>query len=574
MLISRACGLAAISMMLLCPELAPETMAQAVPVGANEVIPFTVTARGAWSPTVSYVLDDLVTSRGSSWRARRASLNKVPGQTSPSTALDWEAFAVGFNPRGAWTSSVTYQPNDVVLYLSSTWRSKLTGLNKVPGVATSHWEQLAAKGATGATGAKGATGATGAKGATGATGAKGATGATGATGPQGPAGPNSVADGTASAPSIHFTSSTGTGIFSPSTGKIALVEGGNLFLHNIGNFNTALGFDALDFNTTGFKNIALGDAALFSNTIGNNNLALGPSALFSNTTGSSNAAVGLNALFSNTTGILNTAVGISGLGLNTSGGNNTAVGYSALFSNTTGGSNLAVGYAALLNNTTGNSNIAVGYNAGFNPTAPSSSIFIGNNGAAADTNVIKIGTQGTQTKAFIAGIRGVTTGSNNGVAVLVDSNGQLGTVSSSRRYKDDIQPMGDVSAALNKLRPVTFRYKKLYDDGSKPIQYGLIAEEVAEVLPDLTVFNADGQPETVKYHLLPALLLNEYQRQQKIIALQAEQAQQQRKTIQSQAEQMAALERRFSALEARLAATLQTAAQPDILRVGAAPQRR
>jgi hypothetical protein len=193
---------------------------------------------------------------------------------------------------------------------------------------------------------------------------------------------------------------------------------------------------------------------------------------------------------------------------------------------------------------------------------------------AADTTTIKIGTQGTQTKGFIAGIRGVTTGSNNAIAVLIDSNGQLGTVSSSRRYKDDIQPMGDVSAALLKLRPVTFRYKKPYDDGSKPIQYGLIAEEAAEVFPDLTVFNADGTPETVKYHLLPALLLNEYQRQQKIIALQAEQAQQQRKTIQAQAEQMAALERRFSALEARLAAALQTAAQPVILRVGVTPQGR
>ncbi len=158
-----------------------------------------------------------------------------------------------------------------------------------------------------------------------------------------------------------------------------------------------------------------------------------------------------------------------------------------------------------------------------------------------------------QTKTFIAGIRGRTTGVNDAVTVLIDSNGQLGTVSSSRRYKEDIQSLGDVSAALMQLRPVTFRYKQPYDDGDKPIQYGLIAEEVAEVLPDLAVFNADGQTETVKYHLLPPFLLAGYQRQQQTIEAQAEQIGVLTERDQQQAEKIASLERRLSGIEAALA---------------------
>ena len=189
-----------------------------------------------------------------------------------------------------------------------------------------------------------------------------------------------------------------------------------------------------------------------------------------------------------------------------------------------------MGNTALGANSTGSSNIALGQNAGSNPTAPSNSIFIGNSGLAADTTTIKIGTQGTQTTAFMAGIRGVTTAQPMPFRCWSTSTGQLGTVSSSRRYKEDIEPMADVSAALLKLRPVTFRYKQPYADGEKPIQYGLIAEEVAEVLPELAVFNQDGTPETVKYHLLPSLLLNEYQGQQRTIERQEQ-------TIRSQTEQ-------------------------------------
>jgi hypothetical protein len=211
-----------------------------------------------------------------------------------------------------------------------------------------------------------------------------------------------------------------------------------------------------------------------------------------------------------------------------------------------------VGQSALSANTTGTNNIAIGRLAGLQPTGSTSSIFIGNQGFAGDTATIKIGTQGTQATAFMAGISGVTVA--NSAAVLIDtSTGQLGTVSSSRRYKADIQPMGDASSSLMRLRPVTFHYKKPYDDGTNAIQYGLIAEEVAEVLPGLAVFNKDGQPETVKYHLLPGLLLNEVQKQQKIIA--------------SQAEQMAALRQDVDNLRALVASSLKTVAQHATARI-------
>jgi hypothetical protein len=140
---------------------------------------------------------------------------------------------------------------------------------------------------------------------------------------------------------------------------------------------------------------------------------------------------------------------------------------------------------------------------------------------------------------FPNGVRGVTTGSGDAVNVVIDSNGQLGTISSSRRFKEDIHDMGDASRGLMRLRPVTFRYKKPFDDGSKPIQYGLIAEEVAEVYPDLVAHSADGQIETVKYQVVEAMLLNEVQQQQADIrALQL---------------QNNDLQRRLASLEAALA---------------------
>jgi len=163
----------------------------------------------------------------------------------------------------------------------------------------------------------------------------------------------------------------------------------------------------------------------------------------------------------------------------------------------------------------------------------------------------------TGTGIFLSGVNGTTTGQNNAVSLLIDSNGQIGTVSSSRRYKEDIHDMADASRNLLRLRPVTFRYKKPFADGSKPIQYGLIAEEVAEVYPDLVAYGSDGQIETVKYQLLPTMLLNEVQRQDRTIAEQQRLLAEQVSTIERQARQIEAVNAKLaeiSSLEARLAA--------------------
>jgi hypothetical protein len=226
-------------------------------------------------------------------------------------------------------------------------------------------------------------------------------------------------------------------------------------------------------------------------------------------------------------------VGFGPLSLDTTGFFNTAVGSRALASNTIGDVNTAVGGEALLNNINGRNNIALGVDAAVNVAGGNSNnIHIGSMGATSDNGAIRIGDPANQTSFFAAGVRGVTTGSNNAVAVVIDSNGQLGTVSSSQRFKEDIQDMGDVSRSLLHLRPVIFRYKKPFADGSKPIQYGLIAEEVAEVYPDLVARSANGQIETVKYQVLDSMLLNEVQRQQR---------------------QIEALEKRLAELEAALA---------------------
>jgi hypothetical protein len=221
---------------------------------------------------------------------------------------------------------------------------------------------------------------------------------------------------------------------------------------------------------------------------------------------------------------------------------NTASGVYALGNNTSGNDNTASGEYALLGNTTGDGNIAIGYDAGVNVTNTSNNIEIGNLGSATDSGVIRIGTAGTQTSAFIAGIWGATTQSSGAVPVLVDSNGNLGVMSSSRRYKEDIQDMAEASSGLLRLRPVTFHYKKPYSDGSQPVQYGLIAEEVAEVYPDLVAHSADGQIETVKYQVLDSMLLNELQKQSATIAAQKEQIEDQQQQIRSLAERLTKLE--------------------------------
>ena len=274
--------------------------------------------------------------------------------------------------------------------------------------------------------------------------------------------------------------------------------------------NTALGDNALSSNTTGFFNTAVGFDALRSNTTGFLNTAVGTFSLDLNTSGSLNTAVGTGSLPVNTTGNTNTAMGVEALNRNTTASANTAVGYEALAFTTTGGNNTALG-ANSLGTTTGTNNIAIGVFAGTNIGSGSYNIDIGNRAPGNESNTIRIGDITKQTATFIAGIDGAT--SSSGVAVYVNSSGQLGTLTSSVRFKEDVESMGEASDALMKLRPVTFHYKSPYDDGSHILQYGLIAEEVAKVYPGLVQYDAKGQPFTVRYHEINVMLLNEIQKQ-------------------------------------------------------------
>ena len=288
-------------------------------------------------------------------------------------------------------------------------------------------------------------------------------------------------------------------------------------------FNTAEGTDALQSLTSGVSNTAIGAGAHFSNTTGNDNTAngfgalahdttgsintaLGFQALFFNATGFENAATGWRALFGNTTGFHNTANGFQALFSNTTGNHNTADGDIALLHNTTGNFNTAAGAHTLLNNTTGSSNIAVGINAGSNLTIGNNNIDIGNGGVAGESATTRIGTAGTQARTFIAGVSGVAVA---GSTLVVNSSGQLGVAASSERFKDEIKPMNKASEAILALQPVTFRYKKNIDPDGVP-QFGLVAEEVAKVNPDLVTRDADGKVYTVRYEAVNAMLLNEF----------------------------------------------------------------
>ncbi len=255
------------------------------------------------------------------------------------------------------------------------------------------------------------------------------------------------------------------------------------------------------------NNTALGEDALISNTTGFDNTAIGLDALFSNTTGSANTATGWTALQSNTTGFNNTADGVFALGNNIDASQNTAIGFEALIFNTSGASNTSVGYNTLLNNTTGSDNIALGVSAGINLTTGNFNIDISNAGVAGESRTIRIGTRGTHRNTAIAGISGVTV--PNGVGVIIDTNGHLGTVVSSARYKDDMKPMDKASEAILALKPVTFRYKKDLDPAGIP-QFGLVAEQVEKVNPDLVARDEQGKPYTVRYEAINAMLLNEF----------------------------------------------------------------
>jgi hypothetical protein len=220
---------------------------------------------------------------------------------------------------------------------------------------------------------------------------------------------------------------------------------------------------------------------------------------------------------------------------NTTGNGNTADGYQALISNTTGRGNTADGFQALSNNTTGNGNIALGNSAGSGLTTGSNNIDIGAQGIANDSNTIRIGGSGTQKSTFIVGIAGVAV---TGSQVVVNSNGKLGVTASSARFKEAIKPMDKASEILLALEPVTFRYKHDLDPAGVP-QFGLIAEQVEKVNPDLVVRDADGKVNTVRYEAVNAMLLNEFLKEHRHVAEQQSTITELKTTVAQQQKQIA-----------------------------------
>jgi hypothetical protein len=299
-------------------------------------------------------------------------------------------------------------------------------------------------------------------------------------------------------------------------------EGQNALLRlNGGTYNTAVGADALFANVTGTENTAVGALTLLFNTAGQNT-GTGAAALLSNTIGAQNTANGAFALFNNTIGA-----------------QNTAVGFQALF-NATGGGNTAIGSQALLANTTGVDNTALGLGAGSNVTTASNVICIG----AAGNNV--------DNSCYIGQIFGAT--SSNGVGVFVNSNGRLGTMTSSRRFKERIRPMGDASEALFSLEPVTFRYKKGVDpEGPQgKSQFGLVAEDVDKVNPDLAVRDKEGKPYSVRYDQVNAMLLNEFLKEHKAFVAEQHNVENLRTIVAQQQKQIDALTAGLQKVSAQL----------------------
>ena len=282
--------------------------------------------------------------------------------------------------------------------------------------------------------------------------------------------------------------------------------------------NTAEGQNALLGLTSGTFNTALGFFSLAGNSLGIFNTGVGVGTLFSNTFGANNTATGAGALLSNTDGIVNTANGAFALLSNTEGQFNTAMGANALFASTAGSFNTAVGRNALDSNVTGNGNVALGNFAGAAVVAANNVICIGNGVTGVDVD----------NTCFIGNIRGVTTQNGDTIPVVIDSAGQLGTASSSAKFKKDIQPMDTASEAILALNPVTFHYKS---DKTGTPQFGLIAEQVAKVNPDLVVRDKNGEIYTVRYDAVNAMLLNEFLKEHRKLEEQDRKVSEQETTI-------------------------------------------
>jgi hypothetical protein len=305
----------------------------------------------------------------------------------------------------------------------------------------------------------------------------------------------------------------GSGTQNCAYGTDALVYNG----HGVtgANFNDGFGAFALFNNTDGYTNNAFGNHALFENIHGAGNTAVGDLALQNNdlsgtSYGNINTAVGSQALLGNVDGDSNNAVGHSALENNVDGVQNSAMGVFALV-NSNGAANVAVGDSAFMNSVTGSFNTVIGWRAGAGQAVDGSDdIYMGATSgplSGAESNTIRIGDPGFVAACYIAGIAGET--ATNGSPVFITSSGKLGTLTSSARFKDDIKPMDKASESIFALNPVTFRYKKAIDANGTP-QFGLVAEQVAKVNPDLVVPDRDGKPYTVRYEAVNAMLLNEF----------------------------------------------------------------
>ena len=333
-------------------------------------------------------------------------------------------------------------------------------------------------------------------------------------------------------------------LFSVTDGNFNTAVGAGSLDLNLGDSNTATGAAALLFNITGSENTAVGAAALEFNDTGQANSATGAFALFSNTTGSFNTASGYQALFTNTIGFDNTANGLNALQSNSDGSFNTATGAGALLSNTTGDFNTANGVSTLLSNTTGSENTAMGHGAGNSLTTDDGNVCIGSgvSGEAGAGNTTWIRNVNTLAQPIIAGIDGVT---------VRLSDGRLGHGVSSRRYKQDIQPMDRTSEALYGLKPVTFHYKKEIDP-SQSLDFGLIAEEVAQANPELAVRDREGKISNYRRDAINAMLLNEFLKQHKAFVEEQHKVRDQGATIARLEEQVAALTAGLQKVSAQL----------------------
>jgi hypothetical protein len=343
-------------------------------------------------------------------------------------------------------------------------------------------------------------------------------------------------------------------LFGDTTASFNTGVGAGTLLFNNGDQNTAVGVAALLSNTTGSFNTATGVSALSSNTTGVSNNAFGWGALLSNTTGSNNTAIGVRALQSNTEGVQNVAVGETALSSNIEGTYNTAIGVNALFNNATGTYNTAIGVNALFNNSSGHENTALGHSAGISVTTAS--------------NVIAIGTsvsgENVSNTCYIGNIFGVT--SAVGTAVFINSAGRLGTTTSSRRFKEEIKPMDKASETLFALQPVSFHYKKEIDPEAVP-QFGLVAEDVEKVSPDLVVRDAEGKVNTVRYDQVNAMLLNEFLKEHRKVEEQQSKIEKQEATIaQLKQDFQASVARQQKQIEAHTAGLQKVSAQIEVLK--------